>query len=238
MGSPLTKIHPLTGEPLRPVYISPRTGRAFWPVIGAADPPADPTPTDPPADPPAGPPAAPAPTDPAADPDPAKGGKDAILADLAKERDKRQALETTVSEMQTAHQQQMDALAKALGLKKDDDTPPDPDALASEIATERNNARTANLQLAVFKAAAQHEANAARLLDSATFLASLKDVDPTDADAVGAAIKTAVEADPVFKSTPAVPATPPFPGGPRPNPPARAGSLGEAIANRLAAQTH
>ncbi|GEB17057.1 hypothetical protein GUY44_18925 [Pimelobacter simplex] len=204
----------------------------------------DPTPNPDPTPAPADPAPAPSPTPPAdpanppAEPDPSKGGKDAILADLAKERDKRQALETQVSEMQTAHQQQMDALAKALGLKKDDDAPPDPDALASEIATERNNARTANLQLAVFKAAGKHEANAARLLDSATFLASLKDVDPTDADAVSAAIETAVEADPVFKTTPAVPATPPFPGGPRPNPPARAGSLGEAIANRLAAQTH
>lgn len=32
-----TKRHPLTGEPLQAIYVSPRTGRAFWPIIGAAD---------------------------------------------------------------------------------------------------------------------------------------------------------------------------------------------------------
>lgn len=232
MGSPLVKFHPLTGEPLRPVYISPRTGRVFWPVIGAADPPADPAPTDPPADPPADP----APTDPPADPDPSKGGKDAVLADLAKERDKRQQLEKTVSEMQTAHQQQMDALAVALGVKKND-TPPDPAALASEIEAEKANARAANLQLAVFKVAPTLEANATRLLDSSAFLASIKDVDPSDSEALSKAIKTAVDADEVFKAAPAAPGTPPFPGGPRPTPSTRAGSLGEAIANRLATQS-
>lgn len=207
--------------------------------MGDPNPNPDPTPTPAPADPaPAPNPTPPAdPANPPAEPDPSKGGKDAILADLAKERDKRQALETQVSEMQTAHQQQMDALAVALGVKKDD-TPPDPTALTAEIATEKANARAANLQLAVFKAAPALEANAARLLDSSTFLASIKDIDPTDTEALSKAITTALDTDDVFKAAPAATGTPPFPGGPRPNPPARAGSLGEAIANRLAAQTH
>lgn len=166
-------------------------------------------------------------------PDDGKGGKDAILADLAKERDARQALQQQIADLQTAQQSQMDALAKALGLKSDD-APPDPAALTAEIEAEKANARTASLQLAVFKSAADHEANATRLLDSASFLASLKDIDPEDSDAVGAAIKAAVEADPVFKTTPATPAPPPFPGGPRTPAPTGAGSLGEAISKRIA----
>ena len=227
MGDP-RKFHPLTGALIVPVGYR-KDGRAIWPVMGASDdpPPADPPPSDPPpADPPVG-------DDPPSDPDDGKGGKDAILADLAKERDKRQALERTVTEMQTAHQAQMDALAKAFGLKSDDD-PPDAEALTAQVQAEQAKAREAALQLAVFRAAPQHEANASRLLDSASFLASLKEVDPTDADAVGNAIKAAVEADEMFKATPA-PTTPPFPGGPRSSATPRAGSLGEAIANKLAA---
>jgi hypothetical protein len=102
----------------------------------------DPTPTP---DPTPAPDPAPQPTppaDPPADPKPddGKGGKDAILADLAKERDARQALQQQMTDLQTAQQQQMDALAKALGLKKDD-TPPDPAALTAQIETEKANAR-------------------------------------------------------------------------------------------------
>ena len=44
-------------------------------------------------------------------PDEGKGGKDAVLADLAKERDKRQLLETEVTDLRA----KFDALGKALG---------------------------------------------------------------------------------------------------------------------------
>lgn len=184
----------------------------------------DPSPADPPADPPK-------PTDPPVDD--GKGGKDAILADLAKERDKRQELEGKLTEFQTTQQQQMDAIAKALGLKPDD-TPPDADALAQQIATEQANTREAQRLLAVYRNAGTHEANADELLDSASFLRTIADIDPTDADAIGDAIKSAVESNPKFKAS-QTPNTPPFPGGPRtPAAPQRAGTLGEAVANRLA----
>jgi len=188
-------------------------------------PPADPAPSDPPpADPPADPPS-----------DDGKGGKDAILADLAKERDKRQELEGKLTEFQTTQQQQMDAIAKALGLKSDD-APPDPAALTAQITEAQGQAREAAVQLAVYRNAAANEANADALLDSASFLRSLVDVDPTNAQAVNAAIKAAVESNPLLKSTPAIPPTPPFPGGPRTPAPSGAGSMGEAIANKIAAQ--
>lgn len=194
-----------------------------------ATPPADPA-APPPADPATPPPADPPPADPPSDD--GKGGKSAILADLATERDKRQALEEQVNNLTAAQQQQMDAIAKALGLKQDD-APPDPAALTAQIAEEQGKAREAAVQLAVYRNAAANEANADALLDSASFLRSLADVDPTNAEAINAAIKAAVEANPLLKAAPIAPATPPFPGGPRPPAPSQAGSLGEAIGKRL-----
>lgn len=201
--------------------------------MGDPAPTPDPTPTPDPAP-------APPPTDPApSNPDDGKGGKDAILADLAKERDKRQALEQQVQDLLPLRDQ-FAAIAKVFN-PGDGDAPPDPVKLAEQIASEQGKAaeaeaRAANAerQLAVFKAAAHHEGNALALIDSTSFMASIKDVDPNDAEKVGEAIRAAVEANPLFKATPA---TPPFPGGPRPPaPPARAGSLSEAVAARLASQ--
>lgn len=162
----------------------------------------------------------PAPTpDPAPAPNPApapepddsgKGGKDALLADLAKERDKRQQLEQQLNDFQSSQQSQMDALAKALGLKQDE--PADPAKLTAQIADEQVKARTAQVQLAVYRAAGALEANPDALLDSASFLASTKDIDPTDQAAVEKAIRDAVATNPALK---AAPPTPSFFGGPR-----------------------
>jgi septal ring factor EnvC (AmiA/AmiB activator) len=63
--------------------------------------------------------------------DDGKGGKAAVLADLATERDKRQALETQIAALQTAQQAQTDALAKAFGLKPEETS--DVSALASQV---------------------------------------------------------------------------------------------------------
>lgn len=52
--------------------------------------------------------------------DEGKGGKDAILADLAKERDKRQALEQSFQQMKDQQEAQSKALAAALGLKSEE----------------------------------------------------------------------------------------------------------------------
>lgn len=142
-------------------------------------------------------------------------------------------LEQKVTELTTAQQAQMDALAKALGLKNDE-APPDPEALAAQVQAEQAKTRETALQLAVYRNAAASEANPDLLLDSTSFLRSVAEVDPSDAEAVAEAIKKAVEANPLFKAS-QTPPTPPFPGGPRPSAPTRAGSLGEAIANKLAA---
>lgn len=154
-----------------------------------AEPTPDPTPTPEP--------------DPTPDPQPeptpdgdgdGKGGKTAILADLAAERDKRQALEKQVTDLQAAQQQQLDGIAKALGLKPED-TPPDPAKLTEQLTTEQAKAREAAVQLAVYRNATAGGANPDALLDSASFLRSLADVDPNDTAAVTTAIKAAVQAN-------------------------------------------
>jgi hypothetical protein len=40
-------VHPHTGKPLRAVFVSPKTGRVFWPILGAEDPPEPPAYTPP-----------------------------------------------------------------------------------------------------------------------------------------------------------------------------------------------
>lgn len=191
MGNPLQKYHPLTNALIVPIGYLPN-GRAVWPIMGGDD-----------TVEPATAPDAHALSDadqrpPAQDPAPAddgKGGKDAILGDLAKERDKRQALEQQVTELQNAQQSQLDAIAKALGLKSDD-TPPDPQALAAQVTTEQQKAREAAVQLAVYRNATKGGGNPDALLDSASFLRSVAELDPNDVEAVTEAIKVAVSTNP------------------------------------------
>jgi len=200
------KTHPLTGQPIHPLGFR-KDGRAIWPIMGASEP-------APEGDPTTAPQGDPEPTPEPAKGDDGKGGKDAILADLAKERDKRQGLETDLQTLKDSQQSQLDAIAKALGLKPDDQ-PADPAKLTADITAAQADAREARQQLAVYRNAAANEANPDALLDSASFLRSMADVDPTDADAVNAAIKAAVEGNPGFKAVVAPPVPPTFGGGPR-----------------------
>ena len=78
---------------------------------------------------------APTTTPPSTDPAP-QGGDDKPLGPggekaLHAEREQRKALEKTVADMKTAHEAQMEALAKAFGLKADDVS--DTDALAGKV---------------------------------------------------------------------------------------------------------
>lgn len=234
-----TKFHPHTGTPIVPLGYR-MDGRAIWPIMGASPddpPPSDPPPADPPpSDPPPADPPAPKPDDkqpPWGKPENFDAEKAwELIQNLRTEKGdpaKVAELEGKLNELTTAQQAQMDALAKALGLKQDE--PPDPEKLAAQVSEEQARARDAQVQLAVYRRAGNAEANANALLDSAKFLASLKGVDPDDEAAVDAAIKAAVEANPLLKA--ATP-TPPFPGGPRPPAPTQAGTLGEAITKRVA----
>ncbi|MEV7413336.1 hypothetical protein AB0O04_36640, partial [Streptomyces althioticus] len=86
-------------------------------------------------------------------------------------------------------------LGKVLGIV-DDDTPPDPDQLKAQLATEQAKARQTAVELAVFRTAPTVGADPDALLDSRTFADSIAELDPADADAIKNAINAAVEANP------------------------------------------
>lgn len=223
MGIP-TKIHPLTGQPIRPLWIRP-DGRAMWPILGASDdPPAADPPANPPSDPPADPPADLGKQPPWGKPENFNADKAwELIENLRAEKGdpkKVAQLEKQLADAQAAQQAQLDGIAKALGLK--DDTPPDPAALAAKVTEAETRATDAEKRssdaerkLAVFLAAGAHDANPAALVDSTSFMASVADLAPTDAEKLAEAIKAAVEKNPAFKATPPAP---PFPGGPRKTP--------------------
>lgn len=81
-----------------------------------------------------------------------KGGKEAVLADLAKERDKRQALEQQLAEAKTAQQSQLDAIAKALGLKSESE-PVDPAVLTQQLTDAQRESAESKARLARYEAA-------------------------------------------------------------------------------------
>jgi len=100
-----------------------------------------------------------------------------------------------------AREQLIQDLGKTLGLVEDDnDKAPDVNALTEQVKAERAEANQAKIELAVFRAAGQHNADANALLDSRSFLATLEGIDPTDTDKVSDAIKAAVADNPKLKS--------------------------------------
>lgn len=121
------------------------------------------------------------------------GSKDALKADLARERDKRQAFEQQLADMRAG-------FAKALGIEQ-------PEAMTPEQMTEKVTAAQkgeaeARRNLAVYQRAAGAGANPTALLDSASFLAAVGQVDPADPAAIDAAIRAAVESNPALAAQP------------------------------------
>lgn len=98
---------------------------------------------------------------------------------------------------QDARSEVLRDVAKSLGLAPDEDA--DPAELRKQIDESQTETREVRQELAVYRGAAAHQANADKLLDSRSFLASIKDIDPTDTDAIAAAIKKAVDADETLK---------------------------------------
>ena len=93
------------------------------------------------------------------------GGKDALKADLAKERDKRQALETQVAELG----QFRDGLAKLFGAKPDELTP---EQLQAKLTAAEQASAAQAKQLAVY-GSAPAGVDVKALLDSHAFLTAL-----------------------------------------------------------------
>ncbi|MFE7262250.1 hypothetical protein ACFU9B_09305 [Streptomyces sp. NPDC057592] len=214
-------MHPRTGD--RALGYR-QDGRPIWPIKGGSGDGGDP------AAPPAG------------DPNPAPGTPPAT--DPAAEQQLADA--TTRAEQAAAERDELraalDAVTRALN-PNGGENEQDPAALAAAVA-ERDRLlsdhaaelRTARVELAVARVAADEGARGDRLLNSRSFLASVADLDPLDkgfADKLTAAIKTAMDADPeLYRATP----TPPRGGGEFNGPPAgerHATTLHDAVAARL-----
>lgn len=98
-------------------------------------------------------------------------------------------------------------IGKALGLVADD-TPPDPQVLAEQIATERAAAAQARTELAVYRAARAAGADPDALLDSRAFIASISALDASADDfasQVNGLIKEAVTANPKLRAVQVAP---------------------------------
>ncbi|WP_060888664.1 hypothetical protein [Streptomyces scabiei] len=147
---------------------------------------------------------------------------------------------TTAKE--NAAKEAREQLLKELGLLKPDETP-DPAKLAAELGDKdtrigglEGTVRSLTVELAAYKAAPKHEANATALLDSRAFMESVAGLDPTAADfptKLDDAIKAAVEANQQLRMVPGVPRRGggDFPGGPGTT--GRPTSLGQAVAAGL-----
>lgn len=116
----------------------------------------------------------------------------AIRGDYKSEREKRQAAETRAQNIEAA-------IKTALGLTE---APPDPAALTAQLTEVQQAARQAQVELAVYRAAQSANINANALLDSRTFMLAIKDVDPSDTEALSAAMTAAVEANPLLAPQP------------------------------------
>ncbi|MFE1586972.1 hypothetical protein ACFW6Q_14920 [Streptomyces sp. NPDC058737] len=109
-----------------------------------------------------------------------------------------------------AKAQLVQEMGKALGLIKDDkDEAPDPAKLTAEIERTQKAHRETAIELAVFRGAGKHGADASALTDSRSFLKSIADLDPSAEGfdkAVSAAIKAAVADNPKLKAQGQAPA--------------------------------
>lgn len=124
-------------------------------------------------------------------------------------------------------------IGRALGLVKDE--PVDPVKLTEQALAAAAQARQAQVELAVFRAAQTTGADPVALLDSRAFLTSLTDVEPGDVTAINAAITAALSSNPrLGKADP----TPPQGGGMKRNP-AQGGSASPplGLAEQIAAAT-
>lgn len=186
-------------------------------------------------------------TDPKPEPDKGKQGKDPA-DELAKwkalsrqneaaAKEARKAIEKAEQDKQAT----LDAIARALGLKKGEDV--DPAKLAEQLTGERDTARNelrqTRIELAIYETASKHGAKPNALRDSRSFLAKVADLDPSDKgfrDAVIEAAKEAVKANPALAAAPPPPARsgaeiPGAPGGGTGG--KRPTSLAAAVANHL-----
>ncbi|MEU5847443.1 hypothetical protein [Saccharopolyspora shandongensis] len=115
---------------------------------------------------------------------------------------------TQLREAEQRQQSQLDAIAQALGLKTEDGQATDVERVTEQLGAAQSEARQRALDLAVYRAAGRHGADADALLDSREFARQIAELDPAGdgfADALATAITAAVEANSKLASVPVAP---------------------------------
>lgn len=151
-----------------------------------------------------------------------RGKRQAAEKELTDVKKAQAQLQEALNADKAERDKQMDLIAKAMGLKPTDE-PPTPEKLAQQLADAQRSAQAevtareaaeARAQEAVSQAkreralmlvAGSHEANAAALLDSRSFMDKIGRLDPAAdafAEQLSEAIKAAVEANGAYKLTP------------------------------------
>lgn len=110
------------------------------------------------------------------------------------------ARQTTEEKLQTF----LDGFARVMGLSSDEaPEPPDPERLTKELTSAQEQHRATQVELAVFRRAAEYEGDPDALLDSRSFLKKVHGLDPSSGDfqeQVATAIRDAVTANPKLKA--------------------------------------
>ncbi|WP_193118447.1 hypothetical protein [Brachybacterium tyrofermentans] len=115
--------------------------------------------------------------------------------DSGRYRSERDAAKTEADE-------RVQAILKAAGIEPDEGSNEDPvQAAAAAREQAEADARAARVELAVFRAAPGKNADPARLLNTNSFHERVKGLDPTDSDALAAAIEDEVKTNPYLAST-------------------------------------
>lgn len=203
------------------------------PANGGGEPVAPPASEPTPAPPPAADPAASAGQQQGGDAEPPSGGTPSqatvddlpqwaqrLVRDLRSEnaatRTRAKENAEALAALRGTHEQQMDGIARALGLKPDETTPEQLAAARDAANADRDAAimreRASRVELAAYRAAAATGADPSRLLDSRAFVATLDGLDPSSPDfgqQVADKVAAAVEQNPAWKI-----AAPPVPGAP------------------------
>jgi hypothetical protein len=176
--------------------------------------------------------------------DPAKFQKlvENLRGDVATEKAKRETAEQKAADDQAAF---MKKVAAAFGIETDEKKPPTPEELAKELEAARGEtkesraqARQTQVELAVYKTASRHGGDPDALLDSRQFANAISKLDPsTDGfdEAVGKAVKSAVDSNAKLAAKRPEPKQEPTPAGGAPMDGAPGGKrqLGKADVARM-----
>lgn len=168
-----------------------------------------------------------------------------IRGDVDAEKAKREAAEAQVKKVQQDQADFMKKMAALFGVETDEKKPPTPEELAQQLAEEQtrtkasdDRARQTAVELAVYKTAGKHGGDPDALLDSRSFASEIAKLDPSTEgfdEAVGKAVKAAVDSNAKLAAKAPEPKPEPTPAGGAPMDGAPGGTrqLGEADRKRM-----